>query len=337
MEPLELLERMASISPGVRLHIEGRQWLVNIDEDEITHQMLVNECFAIMINEAYELGIEFFCTLGDLCESFYVIDKTLLLFEVVFPTPLYRSITESDPFKTMISTIVVDGVSYHDESSICTLLERLAIYSDDSMASVFLDTYTFLQDKIKSTPVFDHYVKSILDVDNTPFSPEADVDTIKNYLNYVQLTFTKLLKAADILNNKMKSKSSVVNIYEKINDFKIKASEKDTLDRFSWAYEPKDMVGQPTIQVLVEKYKTQFQASVPFYEDYFILRKLPVSNEDIPTLILGAYIETKTKEAFLSKVTDIFKRLVANDKIITDEMNFIIQNINIVLVQEFYP
>ena len=54
-----LLERMASISPGVRVHLGGENWLQHIDADEITPRLLVLECFSVMIDEVYELGIEF--------------------------------------------------------------------------------------------------------------------------------------------------------------------------------------------------------------------------------------------------------------------------------------
>ena len=142
MDQFFLLDRMATISPGVKLHISGHLWKENVDEDDLTPTILINECFAIVIQEAYELGIEFYCTLADLCESFYTMDKVLLLLEVVFPTPLYRSLVEDSGFKKFIFA-VADGTG-DDESSIITILEYLAIYNAET-SSVFYDVFEYLK------------------------------------------------------------------------------------------------------------------------------------------------------------------------------------------------
>lgn len=336
MDPQTLLERMASISPGVRHHIVAKTWIENIDEDEINQQMLINECFAIMVGEAYELGIEFYCTISDLCESLYIMDKTLLLFEVIFPTPLYRSITESEGFKKMISSIVLDGVTIDDESTIQTILEHLAVY-DLSTSAIFFDTYIFLQDKMKSTPIFDTYVKSTLDLDTTPFSVAVDDNVVKTYLSFVSNTYSKLLRVADSISLKLPVKDPVAPMYDAINNYKTVAASNDTLEVYSWAYSVKDNQEQlPMVQVLVEKYNTQFRASVPFYEDFFILRGDNVDNNTIIPLILGAYLDTTTKSSFITKVSDVFTKLNSEGKIDTSSNTVLIQGVLSILIQEYY-
>lgn len=336
MDPLYLLQRMASISPGALLHLTGRTWLENIDEDNITHQMLVNECFAVMIGEAYELGIEFYCTLSDLCESLYTIDKTLLLFEVVFPTPLYRSITEDESFKKLLSSIVLDSMEIEGETSIQTLLEQLGVFQEKT-TSIFKDTYLFLHDKMKSTPVFDAYVRSTFDIDNTPMTAEINNQEIAEYLNSVQTTFQKLLKAADLLYSKGIPRENFVTIYDSINEYKTKAIDPITLDDYTWMHHNKNIdTPTPMTQLLLEKFRIQFTASVPLYEEYYILRDNPVLITDVPSLLLGIYITTCTKDNFLSTVTDTFNKLQANGKTISNDMLILIQNISLILVREYY-
>ena len=341
MDGSVLLQRMASISPGVRLHITGRMWIVNIDPDEITEKLLVNECFALMINEAFELGIEFYCTLGDLAESYVTIDQTLVLFELLYPTPLYRSITESDSFKNMISSVTIEGAEISGESSVITILEYLAVYNDDS-SSTFSDTYSFLKDKMKSTQIFDQYVNSILEVANTPMAVQIDQNVIITYLQHIQSTYSKLLKLADhyfYIQSPLSTFSiDRDSVYDSIEEYKTTAIESDNLNQYSWAFNARDDKNPtPVIQALIEKYRIQFCQSIPFYDEYFISRKVTeVTNVDIFTLILGVCIDTETTDAFVSKVQDSFKVLQANGVLITNEQNSLIQQISLMFIQEIY-
>ena len=196
-----LLEKMASISPGVRIHLGGEQWQLQIDADEITPQTLVVECASVMIDEAFEIGIEFYCTRSELCDNFYHLDKLLLLFEVIFPTPLYRSITEDAGFKRWLVATVRDAAGDPDYTTIINILHYLT-EDHPTAQNTFLDTYTFLHDKMRSTPVFDAYVMSILETDNTPFEAPVDVDVVTQYLNHIRSNVSRLLRAIDLLHRR---------------------------------------------------------------------------------------------------------------------------------------
>lgn len=338
MDPKTLLERMASISPGVLLHITGQLWQLNIDEDDINQKILVNECFAVMIKEAYDLGIEFYCTLDELCESYYAIDKGLLLFESIFPTPLYRNITESPSFKTVLESIVLNGAEIAGESSVMTLLEHLALYNEPTQ-SVFADTYAFLQDKMQSTAMFDQYAASILSVANTPRAIEIDPDFVQAYLQLVQMSYSHLLKIADFLNHASINGLDNFNfdsVYDAIDDYKTIAIEADTLEEYSWAQTAKQESDPlPVTQALIEKYRVQFASSIPFYDEFFIARKITtLTTTDLITLVMGAFLSAQTHEAFSSAVQTSFALLKANNLMLSESQNIMVQQIVLKLIQE---
>jgi hypothetical protein len=335
MELQDLLERMASISPGVRAHITGHLWKENIEEDELTKETLVNECFAVMINEAYEIGLEFYCPLGELCESWTTIDHTLLLFELVFPTPLYRSIVEDDSFNRLISSVIMDSMSLAGESAVMTMLEYLALMNEDT-APVFAEPYAFLLDKLKSTPVFDQYVRGILEIQNTPVAVPVDEEMIQEYLEAVQHTFASLLQATDVIAQKL-TDDNLDAVYNSVNEYKLVATNPVTLDIYTWMHDTAKQQEQlPLAQALVVKYTTQFQTSVPFYLEYYVARGEAFSRCDIVNLILGAYISTTTKDAFAARVTDVFKRMQDSGYMATPDIYALFQEVTLVLVQEYY-
>ena len=335
MDPEILLERMASISPSARLQITGHLWRVNIDSDEITQQLLMENCFASVITEAYELGIEFFCTLADLCQSTYVLDKVLLLFEVVFPSPLYKSIVEDDGFRRFITAVNEGGSSYAGESSILSILEYLALYNEATQ-EIFYDTYVFLQDKIHSTPIFDEYVSSILMVDNTPVTVPADDAAIEKYTRLMQTQFDQLLSGADALFRNLPNKGNMVAVYDAIHNYKITTTAQDTLLEFSWAHTVDgDELTIPMAQVLKTKYMMLFRATTPFSEEYFLARNLPILPEHLYTLVLGTYLGSETKDAFFANVKNTFDRLTTAGRVFDDDTKLFIQKLIVAMTQEY--
>jgi len=354
-----LLERMASISPGVRLHLEGKLWLQHIDEDEVDSQQLVNECFSVIVSEAYEIGIEFHCTLNDLCESFYHLDQVLLLFEVVFPTPLYRNITEDASFKTFLTTVVVDGVSNEGESSIMTILHYLAYDhpsltdEEETTQNIFQDSCLFLEDKLRSTPAFDTYVKSILDVDNTPFDVPVDVETLGQYITHVNSRVARLLKAIDtIKTNTIIDVSLIAMQYNRVIIYRNNAIEPTAMPRYAWAYQlTQSPIQTSTEQALLIKINQEFDSITPFYEEYFRIQipsrwispdsthigMTDFLTQDVISLILGCFDESTTLEAFTSAVDAVFHRFITRGMIMSNEMYALVHRITMSLTQEFTP
>lgn len=335
-----LLERMASISPGVRVHLGGENWLQHIDADEITPRLLVLECFSVMIDEVYELGIEFYCTREDLCDNLYDLDKTLLLFEVVYPTPLYRSITEDDGFKRWLISTIKDGAGDPNDTTIMNLLNYLA-FDHPVSGDVFLGTFNFLHDKIKSTQVFDAYILSILNVDNTPFDVPVDTLSVSEYLTHVQDNITRMLRAIDTLNRKFPSVQNTIQLqYNRVDIYKRNAISTDTLQNNVWMYQIQkqtDVPETPMMQVLIVKFTKEFEGITPFYEDYFKLLNQEMTRDDIVSLVVGCFERTVTKDAFTSLVDSATQRLSSLMSKTDAGLHVFIQSVCLCLVQEFYP
>jgi hypothetical protein len=332
-----LLARMASISPGARLHLEGKLFLEHIDADEIDSQQLVNEVFTVIIDEAYELGIEFHCTLSDLCESFYDLDTVLLLFEVVFPTPLYRSITEDAGFKTVISALVLDGAGDPHETTVMAILTYLARDHRDTQA-IFTDTHRFLEDKMTSTPVFDTYVRSILDADNTPFDAPVDVATVTAYIAHIADKVFRLLKAIDVVRLKRRADASGFQIhYNRLDIYKVNATDAAAAPRYAWVYQIRQSpMITPVEQALTVSIVTDFKSTTPFFEEYFTIRQAPLLIEDVISLVLGCFAESFTKESFTSDVDAVFQRLTKETPL-SHDLHLVMQKTVLVLIEEFYP
>lgn len=330
----QLLERMASISPAVRVHLGGNQWRIHIDEDEVTPMILVSECLSMMVDEVFELGVEFFCAREELCENLYHLDKTLLLFEVIYPTPLYRSITEDDSFKRWLSSIVYDGAGDQDYTTITNILQYLAMEHPHAQ-DTFYDTYVFLQDKIRSTPVFDIYVKSILGADNTPMSTPVDPQVVVPYLNSIQEKFSKLLRATDVLS---RSIPSAPIQYTRLHIFKNNAIKPDTVENNIWVYQTLQQTTipyTPAEQVLLVRIIREFESTTPLFEEYFKLIGSPITQDDIISIVLGCFIKTTTKKAFAASVDSTFQRL---DKLLPGlQVQVLIQTVCLTLIKEFYP
>jgi hypothetical protein len=343
-----LLARMATISPGVRTHIGGELWQLQIDPDEVDSQILVNECFSLLIDESYELGIEFFCERGALCDNLYHLDLTLLLFEIVYPTPLYRSISENDGFKNWIIATVRDGGGDPDNTTIIDLLEYLAIdYPDEN--NTFHDTYVFLHDKLRSTPVFDNYVLSILTTDNTPFEAPVDPESIQSYLSHIQEHVTRQLKAIDYLHNAISSivtrdittyYDAIQLQYDRLDIYKNNAIAADSLANYIWMFQQQQLSTESSIpieQALVARFTREFESNTPLYEDYFRLQGQTLSIADIISLILGCLESYSTKDSFVFNIDNTFQRL--KDLLPTNDtsLQLFITGTILQLSQEFYP
>lgn len=336
-----LLERMASVSPGVRAHLGGELWQQQISEDEISSQTLVLECFSVLIDESYEIGLEFFCARSDLCDNMYHLDLTLLLFEAVYPTPLYRSISETEGFKLWITATVQDGGGDPDNTTIQNILEYLALDYPD-VNNTFYDTYVFLHDKLTSTPVFDAYVLSILATDTIPFEAPVDSEMLQSYLDYVQKHTSWLLKAVDYTyaNSSYTGLHADIQLqYNRLSIYKNNATTADTLANYAWMFQqqqsPTESIN-PVEQALVIRFTREFESNTPLYEEYFRLRGTYLSQADILSLMLGCMKEDSTKESFTANVDATFQRL--KDLLTTDDtsLQLFITGRCLELAREFY-
>jgi hypothetical protein len=334
-----LLERMASISPGVRSHLGGEFWQQQIPEDEIDSNSLVIECFSVMVDEAYEMGLEFFCLRGDLCDTTYHLDLTLLLFETVYPTPLYRNISENMAFKNWIVATIRDGGGNPDNTSVIELLEFIALdYPDEN--DTFYDTYVFLQDKLKSTPVFDLYVLSILETDVIPFSAPIDVEMLSAYLASVKKYVERYLKTIDVLHSKVPELHDQIQLqYNRVALYKQNVTAETNLDNYTWAFH---LHQNPTEsltlieQALLARFTTEFEAAVPFYEEYFKLCNQTLTRGDAVSLIIGCLMSNTTRETFAQAVDAVFTRLTILLPKEDTTIRVFITQICLTLSQEFF-
>ena len=334
-----LLERMASISPGVRAHLGGEIWQEHLDEDEVTPETLVLECFSLMIDESYELGLEFYCSRADLCDNFYHLDRTLLLFEVVYPTPLYHNIIEDEGFKRWILATVRDGGGDPDNSTIIDLLQYLAI-DHPKAGDTFYDTYTFLHDKLLSTPVFDIYVMSILETDITQLDVPTDPETLSSYLTHIKTMVDKQLRAIDYLKNTIPTLQININVqYNRLDMYKANTTTADALAKYVWVYQMQqrtEIMPTPIEQALIARFTLEFESTTPFYENYFQQRNQPLTQDDQVSLILGCFLLTTTKEAFVFQVDATFARLSNLIAVNNVSNQVFISTICFKLTQEFY-
>ena len=329
-----LLERMASISSEVRNHLGSKSWLLQIDEDEINPQTLVLDCMSLMIDEIYDFGVEFYCTREELCENLYILDKVLLLFEVIYPTPLYRSFTEDTGFKRWLISTVIDGAGDPNNTTILNLLNYLA-NENEATIDLFTDTYNFLHDKVLSTPIFDIYIANILTTDNTPYEPIVDKEEITEYLGYVQTTITKLLHAIDILNS-INPDSEIQ--YTNIGIYKNNKTILDKLPINTWIYQTNKSTNTltPIEQSLLVRYTREFKSITPIYEDYYRVRSLPLTRNDVISIIIGCFEQTTTRDAFTSLVDTSFQRLTDLLPATDTGLHVFIQTVTLTLVKEFY-
>ena len=307
-----LLERMASISPGVRLHLEGEHWQVHIDADDVTPKLLVNECISLMIDEVFELGLEFFCTRDSLCDSLYHVDKLLLFFEVIYPTPLYRSINEDGQFKSWLISLVRDGAGDTDYTTAMNLLHYLSV-DHPSTGDTFQDTYVFLQDKLVSTQTFDTYVQSIIDADNAQFEAPVDHQQVCEYLDHITKNIATLLRVIDFLSNSNPDPSlNIKDQYFRLQEYKTNATRVEGLHNNVWVYhqtKKSDVKPFPIEQAYIERFTIEFESVTPLFERYFRFKGQQLLKEDIFSILLGLITISPTKEVFMSSVDLTFQRL----------------------------
>lgn len=332
-----LLERMASISPGVRAHLGGEHWQLQIDSDEIDSQTLTHECFSLMIDEVFELGIEFYCVREDLCDSLYHIDKTLLLFEVIYPTPLYRSIIEDDGFKRWLVATVRDGAGDPDDTTIMNILNYLS-NDHPGAQEIFTDTYDFLHDKILSTPVFDTYILNILETDNTSFDVPIDHDAFVHYIDNLKQNVERLIKAIDLINHLDSDLNQSIQ-YNRLSIYKTNAIDYNTLAQNVWMYKKSRQTDIPLTQkeqLLLIKFTYEFEGITPFYDVYYRLHAQQLSRNEVVSIIFGCLLKTESKDVFVNDVDTTIQRLI--DLIDKTDINLrvFIQKVCLKLVREFY-
>ncbi len=307
-----LLERMATISPGVRQHITGELWQLNIDQDEITTPTLVNECFSILIGEAYELGLEFYAELAELCDSLYHLDMVVLLCEVIFPTPFYISLTEDPGFKRWVQATFIDAATTEEgDSAIGALLYYLAV-ENPKTAELFTETYQFLQDKLTSTPSFLSYVERMLEVDNLQFNAIVDPATITSYLTHSQTVASKLLQAVDRWRQAGQLTDTVLKAcYNSIDVYRSVASAPDTLTNYVWLYEQTQQAQSldDTQQVIIVKLTREFESALPFTLAYYTAHAQPIDATATVLLLLGCLVDATTPQTLNLLVTQLQQQL----------------------------
>jgi hypothetical protein len=329
---------MATTSPAIRDHLGGKIWQEHITEDEATPQTLVLECFSIMIDEVYELGIEFFCTRTDLCDSLYTLDKVLLLFEVIYPTPLYRSIAENDGFRTWLTATVRDAAGDPDLTTAMDLLHYLAIDYPDA-GDTFQETFVLLHDKLRSTPVFDGYVLSILAAHTAPFEAPVDPEAVIGYLNHVRDQRSRLLKAIDRLAGDPELRGLMPIQYNRLNVYTANATAAGSIATSVWRY---GMTGPgvsptPLEQALLVRFTREFESITPLYVDYFQLQARPLTRDDVVSLILGVVETTATRDAFTAGVDTAFRAVAGLLPPADPGIHIFMTSVCMRLVQEFYP
>lgn len=331
-----LLDRMATISPGVRNHIGGEFWQIHIDPDEIDLPSLVLECFSLMIDEVYDIGIEFYCTRADLCDSFYHLDKTLRLFEIIYPTPLYKRITEDDGFKRWTIAVVRDGAGDTDHTSVIDFLHYF-VFDQPDANDVSYDTLVFLEDKVSSNPVFDFYIQAIIDTDNTPYEPVVDPSEIEAYLNHVQNESARLLRAIDSLRPIITTTLQLQ--YSRFDIYRANATESSAIKNYIFVYQMSKTGEDPTPreQDFVARFTKEFDSITPFYEEYFRIQGKVLTRDDVVSLILGCFDITESRDSFTNKSDTVFHHL--SDLLPQSDpmIRSFISKVCLHLIQEFYP
>lgn len=321
----DLIMAMGSISSSVRNYLDKANWLVNIGTDEVDEKVVTNECFALVIQDLYEIGVEFHCAIGDLCDSLYHMSKVIDIAQIVLPSQLYINFSKNEYFKNAVKNIVDNGDPTGD-SLIANVL--ISIFDDNTYPenTVFNEAHTafmdrigsafiFVHDKITSTNTFEEYVKYMLSINEQDIVKDIDSDATSEYLSYI----------ADQLNIYIKLGNILLRDYEdwvfeqylcRVTYLKGYMSDPTSLCNYVWLHKNhlrKDLSALET--TLVVKYTDMLEHSSPFYMPYYESRPqdgIPqhqYSDTEITCVIVEAIKSTASKGLLISTINN-FKTMI---------------------------
>lgn len=297
------VQRLVDVSPSACQYLDSEGYLVNFDVDDVRLTDFVRQLYSLMVGDFHEIGIEFTCSLGDLCSYDGDMELGVLLGELLLPAALYRNLATQQELRGVLKALV-QGIE--DDPVVIQLINWIQEIPS-SLQDTYLPVAEFFSDKITSTPIFNQYLRNMLLQDNiVTQSDDIDVERITAYLKDIESVTGQMYATLRGLVQHHLQPEVYLRIYGQIKSWVQVLTAPGNVAGYSYA---RKMAKVPDLSedetLVVQQYQDAMQTTVGFFSKYYLIRNIEPTFDDIVLLLVWAHVNAKNDVAFTNEIGNI--------------------------------
>lgn len=308
--------RITQLSPQAMKKMDSESYRTGLETDEVTGRAVLDDLQIALIDDMQQIGIEFFCSPGELFESYYLLDRLLDVFELLMPSTLYKRLSDEPKLRGVLLNIL-DGTVQEGDSTALSWVKYLG-FDNDRLAEEYEEAVEHLMDKIHSTPVFDLYLRNLLALDPTAL-PEVEPEQRDSFHAYVERLSHRLEALMDSLFTAMPGLTAEKTVRRRIKIYLSEITRADRLDLYVWLFMPE--TEQPSLveqQLRMEKWR-EFAAGSRLHPEYYSARGEALDGAGAIGMLLRLAAGAKTRESFRQTATDLAATLSHSNVVVGQE------------------
>lgn len=308
MDYSEEITKLRSLSDSVDQYISNGSYLLDYSTiDSITDELLLKNCYSIIIDELQSMGIILLTNINDIFSEYTNLTGLLSL----------RTLLDKDHLKEIFST------NSEYKSTFKMIFESSDIL-EDSYISEFLDLYrnVFPGNKelesigkieffISSTYRFKHHILTIIELSYTKsLLGEDNVFLIVEYLKKIQKGREYFQTA---INTISKSHSNLNKEYleQVIDHYDLEKVSGENLNKFCWAVMTEPDSLPDNLKNLQKAILDYHHKSTTHHIEYYLTNRKHPTDENIAELVAHHFEPDSTLEDFNKEVSNMLK--IVND------------------------
>lgn len=329
------IAKIADLSPTAQDKLQRESYLYNYDVDSVTPQSVLEDVYTSLISDAYAIGIEFTVPLGELFDSYYMLDRFLDICTYLMPAPLYRHL-DQDPRLYNVLTNLLDGTSSDEDDLLITYIRYLGLDAD-RFSDDLTEISEFLVDKIRTAPQYKTVLRNILTMDeHLARLPDIDPDDLTTYITAIK-NLSDTLK--EIVRRLQEAHPNIVRykqVLRLINIYIASLTDQDKIPNYAWMFYGTMTDALPLNMINTSEQRLYtFYSTQPLHAEYFVKHQKVLSNVKLVASVVriaAAHTNTDTKTldvgTFKTSLDKFQKTLLAQQKeILTPEQQTLIKTL----------
>lgn len=295
----EIISKLRMTSKDVCNYLDTQGYLVDNDEDSVSRQFIVNECYTIVVEELSELGIIFHCSSEELYSNFYDMENLITIRKLFSIPEMYQLLSTDHELKTKILTL-----AEVDDNFVINLLHLLSNNDSEDTNRA----YTFLWDKISNDSRFIDYITGISEL-----KEDTTIPDLQDESSHIIKSVSKGRRSATTLFDIAMEVDPSLDQKRLAHDLELYDLDKlqpNTINKYGWrASVDRDTLSDEE-KAIYDKYtKLHNEANNHHIEFYELKDPMIISKEDIVNLLANRFDESESKAILALEMDKIFERL----------------------------
>lgn len=339
------IARISEMSPTARDKLQRESYLYNYDNNSVNPLSVLEDVYTSLIHDAYDIGIEFTSPLGELFDSYYMLDRFLDLCEFIMPTHLYRHL-QADPALRNVLTDMLSGSSLGSEDLLVAYVTYLG-FERDGFPYDMQEISEFILDKIHTTPTYITALENLLTMDTSlTKNTGIDPDDAVTYLNHIQSLKATLTYLINTLQKEYPKLVRYATVRRVVQNYITTLTQQDMLSYYAWLLYGHVSDHLPLSEVESNRSSLQaFYSTQPLHAEYFVKHQKPLTQVDLTASVLriaSAHFDLTSKtldtDAFTNSIEIFQQTLIAQSKeLLTQEKQTLLKTITAFILDTWSP